>query len=77
MNDDLSLALHDAADAAERWAPPADPVAALRTRRARTRLRRRLQVTAGALLALTLVGQALLPPPAMGAERPVVLAAAP
>lgn len=77
---DLRLLLLDAVDAAETDCPAVDPVVALRRRRARTRCRRRLQVTAGALLGLVVLGQALLPPPASGAERPrgaVVLAEAP
>lgn len=73
---DLTLLLHDAVDGAH--GPPLDPVRVLRRRRARTRVRRRLQVTAGALLALVVVGQALLPPPAAGAVRPdVAVVAAP
>lgn len=78
--DDLTVLLHDAAAAAERSAPPGDPVLALRRRQARLRCRRRLQVTAGALLGLVVVGQALVPPSAAGAERlapAVVLAEAP
>lgn len=72
--DHLARLLHDAADLP---APAGDPVPALRRRRARLRCRRRLQVTAGALLAFAVVGQALLPPSASGAERPAaaVLAA--
>lgn len=78
--DDLAVLLHDAVVAAERSAPQTDAVAALRRRQARQRCRRRLQVTAGALLALVVVGQAVLPPSAAGAERPrsaVVLAEGP
>lgn len=73
---DLTLLLQDAVDAAH--GPPLDPVPALRRRRARTRVRRRLQVTAGTLLALVVVGQAMLPPPAAGAVRSdVAVVAAP
>ena len=71
---DLTLLLHDAVEAVP--APPLDPVAAVRRRRARTRVRRRLQVTAGAVLGLVVVGQALLPPSAAGAVRPQVTAVA-
>ena len=71
--DHLARLLHDAAELA---APECDPVPALRRRRARHRCRRRLQVTAGALLAFAVVGQALLPPPASGAERPPAVALA-
>ncbi len=64
-------------DAAELPAPECDPFPSLRRRRARQRCRRRLQITAAALLGFAVVGQALLPPSASGAERPpaAVLAA--
>ena len=71
---DLTLLLHDAVAAAP--APPVDPVALLRRRQARTRVRRRLQVTAVTVLGLVVVGQALLPPSAAGAVRTDVTAVA-
>ena len=71
---DLTLLLHDAVAAAP--APPVDPVSAVRRRQSRTRVRRRLQVTAVTVLGLVVVGQALLPPSAAGAVRADVTAVA-
>ena len=73
--DELGSLLRDAADTAGRYAPPLDPWPALRRRQARQSYRRRLQVTAGALLAFAVVGQVMLTSPASGAVRPSVSAA--